>query len=240
MSDILNEASRAFTDVHLTDEFFAKALSHGLGQAVGVCSMNLTAGSAIGDNFCSDIYRAVVDYRPITADETNEPTRVSLIVKALPFTELRGPLLQEMAVFDKEVKMYRNALPRLSALLGGERLSARCYYAESEPVQIIVFEDLKEDGFRMTDRLIGLDEVHCGLVVQKLARFHAASMRLQEQDEDSMKEFNYGVFKPDAHHNVVLQAIFQKGLGQVIEVMETWKGYDGTRAKLAKLLVSTS
>lgn len=237
MSDTLNEASRAFTDVHLTEEFFAKALSHGLGEPISVGSLLLTAGSAMGDNFCSDIYRAVVNYRTIAADAAAPPTRISLIVKCLPTEDARGVLMQDLAVFKKEVNMYLETLPRMSALLGGERLSARCYYAQSDPVQIIVFEDLKVADFRMTDRVAGIDVAHCELVVKKLARFHAASVRLHEQKPDAMRLYTYGMFKPKAKLLELVHTLFQKGLGQVIEVMRTWPGYEGTVAKLEKIEV---
>lgn len=54
----------------------------------------------------------------------------------------------------------------------------RCLYAIKEPIQMIIFEDLKEMGYEMGDRTAGIDRAHCELVMAKLARLHAASMVL--------------------------------------------------------------
>lgn len=57
----------------------------------------------------------------------------------------------------------------------------RCFYAVKEPIQIIVFEDLKELGYVMGDRTSGIDEEHCKLVMNKLGRLHAASLMLADK-----------------------------------------------------------
>jgi hypothetical protein len=57
-----------------------------------------------------------------------------------------------------------------------------------------VLEDLSSVGFRMLDRCQGLDLDHCLLVMRSLARFHAASVVLHQQDPDSMKEYEINFF----------------------------------------------
>lgn len=54
---------------------------------------------------------------------------------------------------------------------------------------MIVFEDLKSLGYLMADREIGLDEDHCKIVLEKLGRFHAASMILAEQVIYNLKKY---------------------------------------------------
>lgn len=49
-------------------------------------------------------------------------------------------------------------------------------YALKSPVQTIVFNDLKVDGFQVASRQDGLDWNHCELILQQLGKFHAASM----------------------------------------------------------------
>ena len=60
-------------------------------------------------------------------------------------------------------------------------VSSRCFYATAEPIQILVFEDLKALGYEMADRQNGIDEEHCNLVMNKLGKFHASSMLLFQQ-----------------------------------------------------------
>jgi hypothetical protein len=66
----------------------------------------------------------------------------------------------------------------------------------------LVMEDLSAAGFRMLDRLQGLDLDHCLLVMRALAKFHAASVVLHQQDPDSMKEYEVNFFsEPNLYNN---------------------------------------
>jgi hypothetical protein len=72
-----------------------------------------------------------------------------------------------------------------------EPLSPKCIQAYKG---FLVLEDLSAVGFRMLDRLQGLDLDHCLLVMRALAKFHAASVVLHQQDPDSMKEYEVNFF----------------------------------------------
>ena len=56
-----------------------------------------------------------------------------------------------------------------------ESLMVRCELAETEPLQRIVMDDIGAVGFKTADRMVGLDQAHVDLVLEKLAQFHAAS-----------------------------------------------------------------
>lgn len=108
---------------YISKDLFEKALRSGLkSPTIKVKDLHLSMGSAPGDNYCSDIYRARVIYINGLSAEENQ---ISLIVKAMPFSEYRGPILEDLEVFDKEVDMYTNILPKLSKLLHGEFLCAK-------------------------------------------------------------------------------------------------------------------
>lgn len=57
----------------------------------------------------------------------------------------------------------------------------RYYYSVKGPVQTIVFNDLKVDGFRTASREAGLDWAHASLILQQLGKFHATSMVLAKK-----------------------------------------------------------
>ncbi|KAK7078256.1 hypothetical protein SK128_027802 [Halocaridina rubra] len=44
--------------------------------------------------------------------------------------------------------------------------------------EIIIMEDLRQHGFKMYDRRKGMDNAHTVLVMEELARLHAASLLL--------------------------------------------------------------
>lgn len=86
-------------------------------------NIRLEMGTSVGDNYCSDIYRAYVKYSKTPESKTEEER--SLVIKSMPFTELRGPVLDELEVFDKEIDMYTDTLQRLSKLVDGELFCAK-------------------------------------------------------------------------------------------------------------------
>ena len=48
--------------------------------------------------------------------------------------------------------------------------AARClYYHSGSPASVLVLDDLKEQGFRLADKTVGLDMQHCLLVMKAIA-----------------------------------------------------------------------
>jgi hypothetical protein len=72
-----------------------------------------------------------------------------------------------------------------------EPLAPKCIYACKH---FLVLEDLSAAGFRMLDRRQGLDLDHCLLVMRTLAKFHAASAVLHQEDPESMKEYDVNFY----------------------------------------------
>jgi vesicle coat complex subunit len=57
-----------------------------------------------------------------------------------------------------------------------------------------VLEDLCAEGFKMAERRHGLDLAHCLLVMRLLAKFHAASVVLHDQEPESMSIYDQSLF----------------------------------------------
>lgn len=108
----------------LTKEFFIKVLENGLPTSqVEIVRMDITMGSGTGDNYCSEIYRANIIYKCVRNNQENKT--ISLIVKAMPYSESRGPVLEDLQVYEKEVEMYMKTLPKMSAILNNEFFCAK-------------------------------------------------------------------------------------------------------------------
>lgn len=90
----------------------------------------------------------------------------------------------------------------------------------------------------MADRCNGLDEDHCKLVLKKLARFHAASYALAEQDPKSMEQYSFGLVKPNARNTDLFRAIFESGLESLAKVVGTWCGFSDVVKKIKAVNVS--
>lgn len=106
----------------LSNGFLQKALRNGFSRDdVFVTDSKIVVATKSGDNYCSEIYRARVTYK--TSDSAELKTK-SLIIKSMPYLNFRGPLLEELAVFEKEVEMYTKTLPKLASMLG-DKLCAK-------------------------------------------------------------------------------------------------------------------
>lgn len=108
---------------YISKSFFEKALKNGLNlNDLAVTDAQISMGTNTGDNYCSDIYRARVEY---TTKNGSEANTISLIVKSMPYMELRGPVFDELQVFDKEIQMYTRTLPKMSQLINNEPFCAK-------------------------------------------------------------------------------------------------------------------
>jgi hypothetical protein len=63
-------------------------------------------------------------------------------------------------------------------------------------------EDLCAEGFKMADRRQGLDLAHCLLIMHHIAKFHAASVVLHDQDPESMSIYYQSIFSEPALREV--------------------------------------
>ena len=57
-----------------------------------------------------------------------------------------------------------------------------------------MLEDLCAEGFKMAERRQGFDLAYCLLIMRRLAKFHAASVALHDQDPESMSIYDQSFF----------------------------------------------
>ncbi|GBP02637.1 hypothetical protein EVAR_69924_1 [Eumeta japonica] len=62
------------------------------------------------------------------------------------------------------------------------------YMQQREPMQAIVFDDLTQYGYRLASRQKGLNEDHCIVLFNKLAKLHASSMVLLQRSHPSLED----------------------------------------------------
>lgn len=60
-------------------------------------------------------------------------------------------------------------------------INFRVFKATSSPFTVIVMEDLRLSGFRMKECSAGLSQGDCERVLEKMAKFHAASVVYYEE-----------------------------------------------------------
>jgi hypothetical protein len=117
--------------------------------------------------------------------------------------------------------------------------AVRClYYHPGSPTSAIVLDDLKEQGFRMADRTVGLDMKHCLPVMKTLARSHAASAVLHLKVPEIFKPFGESYYSE--RHRKSIEMYFQTLIENLAKEVEKWPLYsDRFACKLYRLADKT-
>ncbi|XP_023036581.2 uncharacterized protein LOC26528868 [Drosophila willistoni] len=145
------------------------------------------------DHYASVMFRTSVEYQT----EKGKFFK-SLIVKAMPEQEgHKKDMLSESHIFETEIGMYAKVLPEFAKIFqeAGDnmKLNANCIYYSLEPRKVLIFEDLLPLDYNpIRNRNATQEEVRC--VYAKLAKWHAASLKIQNEQPEFLKEFKYGLF----------------------------------------------
>ncbi|KAL7648250.1 UNVERIFIED_CONTAM: hypothetical protein RMT77_000156 [Armadillidium vulgare] len=164
----------------ISKELLIEALRKDKGPDVELLSWEIIPFTKKGDNYTSLVVSINVSYRKNDVDSEN-----SYIVKLNPLR----PITFQTEIIEKS---YTRETEVLSGIVGGmnyqlERLgldSIRTPKLFSRSLEkgreAYVLEDLRVQGFKMYDRMKGMDLNHSLLVVKELGRFHASSLLFEE------------------------------------------------------------
>ncbi|XP_012268814.2 uncharacterized protein LOC105693451 [Athalia rosae] len=159
---------------------------------VEIVSFEEEPGSGRGDNYTSMLYRLRVMGMK---QQKNTTERVkwqrAIIYKVLPDSRERREAFKSETLFRNEVAFYTRVWPALNALQSrGRRVFdgvARIYTARED---LIAMEDLRERGFQMGDRRVGLQLEQLQQTLSALAGFHALSLALKELRPEKFEELS--------------------------------------------------
>ncbi|CAD6997577.1 unnamed protein product [Ceratitis capitata] len=173
-----------------------------------------------GDHYSSIMFRVKVQYKT-DAKETRVITK-SLIVKTLPDEGDKYDVLSQSLLFETEISMYTQTLPKISKILADHgnpiTLAPKILFSSLEPRKVIILEDLKEQGYEMM-RNRHPTESEMKAIYRKLAKLHAASYVLgQSEDSEYITQHQNGMCGSEL---VLEHGIFKNGIGQFIEFLET-------------------
>ncbi|XP_055845199.1 uncharacterized protein LOC129911422 [Episyrphus balteatus] len=223
---------------YLDSKFFQKALEEGFRE-LGIIINNFEVVDAGigGDNYCSTIYRAKVDYQ---RGSKGFRENISLIVKSMP--NVNYGFLERLQVYAKEKVFYMDIMHRMEVLIPNKILilGAKHLYSTTDPVQTIVLEDLTTHGFEIQSRQLGLDEDHCSVVLRKLGQFHALSMVLMKKDTTIARKFQKGLLHEEAVKSGPFVGLFGTQLQKLASISTNWEGFEGISHKLFRFFENFS
>nr|XP_053644583.1 uncharacterized protein LOC128697078 [Cherax quadricarinatus] len=197
-SEEVNEAPQKTYRSLITESHVKQALKAQQGSSAQLLSWTVTDFTSKGDN-----YACIVTSVDVCYHKEGKDRKTSFVVKCNPCRALQ--IFNEFAttVFQKEAGYYLELLPLLNAqlsLVGREPVRApHCYFAHiTEQEEVIFLGDLRPEGFKMFDRMKGMDTAHAVLVLKELGKLHAASI-LYQKETSVVLEDKYTYIQKDFH-----------------------------------------
>lgn len=186
----------------------------------------------LGGHFILKVNFNSIKQIEITKSVKNE---ISFFIKKLPNSDhSQFEYVSEMNAFSKEVNFYEKLIPKLRSF-GNEKWSPKCYFIEKD--NFLVFENLVAGGFQMLSNHNYFDFHHMKIAIETLARFHASSIILEENEKclipdkffDCIKENSY----PNDDQNVRVLG-FNKAVSVLLELIEKIPKYQENYEKICE------
>ncbi|XP_069958691.1 uncharacterized protein [Cherax quadricarinatus] len=165
---------------NITETHVKAALTADKGSEAKLISWSIEDFTNKGDNYATIVTSVSVQFSLLGKEQSS-----SYVVKLNP----KRPTNKEFSVFSlllfkKEVEFFEEILPLLNYELTAVGLSplrlAKWFYTSLEKGKEMIFvEDLRSRGFKLFDRKKSMGVAHATLILQELAKLHAASFLLQ-------------------------------------------------------------
>uniref|UniRef100_A0A182QVK9 CHK kinase-like domain-containing protein n=1 Tax=Anopheles farauti TaxID=69004 RepID=A0A182QVK9_9DIPT len=199
-----------------------------------VISYEVNFATKKGDNYASEMYRVKVQL------DIGVPIAKSVILKVMPSGEIQQKVMEENSIYSREIVIYGQILPKIYKLLRSigdvSIISPLCLTTSDTPKPMLVFEDAREQGFQMLDRRIGLDLDHTRLVIVKLAKLHACSRIVYDENPALFELMMEGCITDDPKKQTYLP-YYQRCVRQVLRLVSQWNT-DGRWEKIRRKLES--
>ncbi|KAL0276420.1 UNVERIFIED_CONTAM: hypothetical protein PYX00_004001 [Menopon gallinae] len=121
--------------------------------------------------FLGEHKRLRINFRRGKGDEE----KICFVKKMPEKVPVQWEYLKRVRCFEKEIGMYRTVFPELERSAEGvAKWRPECYFSKGE--ELLVLEDLAQEGYCMYAERKLMDEEHILLTLQALARMHACSI----------------------------------------------------------------
>ncbi|OXA61818.1 uncharacterized protein LOC110856263 [Folsomia candida] len=164
----------------ITTDLIQKIL-HGHDPDAKLVSYSAKLGTKTGDNFMSIIYSADI----LFTNSSSSEEKLEVMIKTMPKNEFRVEELNKVAAFTKEVNMYAHVLPEMVRFQKEQKIedveimadwpACLASFSNGGIDDFVAMGNLRGKGYKMADRIKGLDHPQILLVLSTLAKFHAIS-----------------------------------------------------------------
>ncbi|CAD7091875.1 unnamed protein product [Hermetia illucens] len=205
-------------------------------SSLEIVKLEIVPASSKGDNYCGVMTRIRVKF---TRDECKGIQSGSYILKSTFEDEadtITVHVMEGYNVYNHELEMYGTIFPKLRSILENidyrEDLVPRTVTIDLDHKSIF-FEDLTARGFQMADVKKGLNTEHVKIILIKLAKMHAASALLDQENPKICRKFDRGLFNK---HYEGFAPFMTRNLEVCARMVRGWEGYEMYGDKLMNLV----
>ncbi|XP_030242848.1 uncharacterized protein LOC108658847 [Drosophila navojoa] len=186
-----------------------------------------------GENYGGVLTRITAEF---VSGDGNSQIGNYIIKTTYESNEFVRKVMEPYDIFNREMSVYEQILPKLKALLleigDSEQLFAETMAVDYDR-SALIFDDLSKRGYVMPDRLLGLDLNLARLVLRKLAKMHATSAVLNERENGALESYDRGMFN---RHTDNYAPIFEGMVQAASNCVAQWPGYELYAQKLNDLV----
>lgn len=135
---------------------------------------------------------------------------INFVIKISTEDADRRRFIDPAPLFERERYFYTVFYPAMEEYqkekLGEQLVSSvpRCYGTFFEQqIEALVFEDLKEAGYKLWDRKVPMDESHVSLVLEEYGKLHAVSLAMRHQNPELFRRVTDCIKGSDVFSNIV-------------------------------------
>ncbi|XP_030370342.1 uncharacterized protein LOC115620961 [Scaptodrosophila lebanonensis] len=180
----------------LTKEYMQEKLSlFHKDQQLRVLKLSAESATGKGGNYVGVLTRLQVEFQ--TGDGQRQQ-QTYLLKETCSKDTPEAEIFKEYGVYTRELDMYENVLPKMSAILREFGIKDKRHpdaVCVDRDHAILILEDLGQLEYRNADRVQRLDVKHVQLALEMLAKYHAAAAALhQRQPEVFAKNYDCTFF----------------------------------------------
>lgn len=185
------------------------------------------------DGFLSVLKRVIVDY---STNKNSEVVRQNFIVKTKISDACTDAKIGEKGynITRREMDFFSLIAPRIEKIVKNnfQTKTTPTVFKTDDSFEIITLEDLNESGFYMIDKNSALNESQTRLTLQKLAKFHAASIIIHQTRPKIFDNFDFGFFNRniDVFHEAFL-SLYEVACDEI----STWEGFEKYAESMKKM-----
>ncbi|XP_050669378.1 uncharacterized protein LOC126968404 isoform X1 [Leptidea sinapis] len=170
----------------LTDHEISKALTDWFKEAVTFTKWEYVDETGKGDSYLSEVIRIRI------YGKTDDTLRhIQVVLKTIPKNICRRLTYRSHDFFKNEINFYTKVLPTLLSFQAKKQMTdpflnyTNLFLALSDGVHdVICLEDATLQNYGAAVRQEGIDLEHCKLTLKAIAKFHAISFALRDQNPD--------------------------------------------------------